>query len=150
MKSPPGATQALRNLLALFATQNTLDWNALINDRFRDKYKNLLDDSEDDTSEEEPVKSLGAENMDSFATKIANVLFEKLSNKEIDLLKEQLRDEKRTDIFSGEEIEGLYVPSLNDPQKPEFPPRPFYEPKFPASNTFQYRSSRFYQRVVER
>jgi len=137
LKSPPGATQALRNLLALFATQNTLDWNALINDRFRDKYKNLLDNSEEESSDEEPVKSLGVENMDSFATKIANVLFEKLSNKEIDLLKEQLRDEKRTDTFSGEDIEGLYVPSLNDPQKPEFPPRPFYEPKFPASRTFQ-------------
>lgn len=137
LKSPPGATQTLRNLLALFATKNTLDWNALINERFRDKYKNLLDAGEEDESEEEPAKSLGAENMDSFATKIANVLFEKLSNKEIDLLKEQLKDEKLKDTFSGEDIEGLYVPSLNDPQKPEFPPRPFYEPKFPASNTIK-------------
>ncbi len=137
LKSPPGATLTLRNLLALFATQNRLDWNSLINERFRDKYKNLLDEEEGESVEQEQIKSLGKENMDSFATKIANVLFEKLSNKEIDILKEQLQDEKRTDAFSGEDIEGLYIPSLNDPQKPEFPPRPFYEPKFPASNTFQ-------------
>ncbi len=137
LKSPPGATQTLRNLLALFATQNTQDWNSLINERFRDKYKSLVDAGEDDMEEVKPMQSLGTENMDSFATKIANVLIEKLSNKEIDLLKDQLRDEKRTDHFSGEEIEGLYVPSQNDPMKPEFPPRPFYEPKFPASSTFQ-------------
>jgi len=137
LKSPPGATQTLRNLLALFATQNTYDWNTLINEQFRDKYKHLLDQDEEDSAEPEPLKSLGAENMDSFAAKIANVLIEKLSNKEIDLLKAQLKDEDRADSMSGEDIEGLYVPSLNDPLKPEFPPRPFYEPKFPASRTFQ-------------
>lgn len=135
LKSPPGATQTLRNLLALFATQNTSDWNALIKERFRDKHKALLDVEEDESPEEETIKSLGSENMDSFANKIATVLLEKLSGKEIDLLKAQLKDEKRTDTFSGEDIEGLYVPSVNDPQQPEFPPRPFYEPKFPASNT---------------
>lgn len=137
LKSPPGATQTLRNLLTLFATENSSDWNALINERFRDKYKNLLDEEDDQSPEEEPIKSLGTENMDSFAAKIANVLFEKLSNKEIDLLKEQLKDEKQSVISAGEQIEGLYIPSLNDPQNPEFPPRPFYEPKFPASSTFQ-------------
>jgi len=137
LKSPPGATQTLRNLLSLFATQNTLDWNKLINERFPDKYKNLMDLGEDEV-EEEPIKSLGTENMDTFATKIANVLLEKLSNKEIDLITAQLKDEKKSiQVSSGEEIEGLYVPSLNDPQNPEFPPRPFYEPQFPASRTFQ-------------
>ncbi|HNU42273.1 MAG TPA: hypothetical protein PKH83_07260, partial [Cyclobacteriaceae bacterium] len=38
LKSPPGATQSLRNLLALFATQNQQDWNALIADRFAEKF----------------------------------------------------------------------------------------------------------------
>jgi threonine dehydratase len=137
LKSPPGATQSLRNFMALYATQNKLDWNTLINDRFKDKYSNLLDVNEDEVEEEqEPIKTLGTENVDSFAAKIANVLFEKLSKKEIDILKEQLKDEKQAQL-SEQIVEGLDVPSLNDPQKPEFPPRPFYEPKFPASRTFQ-------------
>ncbi len=137
LKSPPGATLTLRNLLALFATQNKFGWNELIHDRFHQKFRNLLDEGDVESIIEEPIKSLGATNMDSFAAKIADVLLEKLSNKEIDLLREQLNDEKREDIFSAEEIEGLYVPSLNDPLKPEFPPRPFYEPKFPASRTIK-------------
>jgi hypothetical protein len=135
LKSPPGATQTLRNLLALFATQNTLDWNGLIRERFADKYQNLLDES-DDHVVEEPMKTLGSENVESFAAKIATVLIEKLSKKEIDLLTEQLKDEKQEGASGETRIEGLYIPSLNDPQKPEFPPRPFYEPKFPASRTF--------------
>lgn len=136
LKSPPGATQSLRNLLSLFATQNQLDWNALITNRFSDKYKNLLDvDSED--AEPESARAIDPNNMESFAAKIANVLFEKLSKKEIDLIKEQMADEKSLQGATEETIAGLYVPSLNDPSKPEFPPRPFYEPKFPASNTFQ-------------
>jgi len=135
LKSPPGATQSLRNLLSLFATQNQFDWNTLINNRFADKYRNLLDvDSED--AEPDPAKAIDPNNMESFAAKIANVLFEKLSKKEIDLIKEQMADEKSLGA-TEETIAGLYVPSLNDPSKPEFPPRPFYEPKFPASNTFQ-------------
>lgn len=134
LKSPPGATQTLRNFLAFFATQNKLDWNGLINERYRDKYKNLLDVSEDESvMEEEPLPTIGTENVDSFAAKIANVLFEKLSKKEIDILKEQLKDEVQK--TAAENIEGLDVPSQNDPSKPEFPPRPFYEPKFPASDT---------------
>lgn len=134
LKSPPGGTQSLRNLLSLFATQNQLDWNALINERFATKYKNLLDEEEDETADQDPVKAIDPVHMESFATKIANVLLEKLSKKEIDLIKEQMDDEKATNNTT-EQITGLYVPSINDPSQPEFPPRPFYEPKFPASNT---------------
>ncbi len=138
LKSPPGATQSLRNLLSLFATQNQQDWNTLINGRFAEKFKNLLDvDAEDSESESDPVKSLEPNNMESFATKIANVLFEKLSKKEIDIIKEQIDDEKALRNVTDETVAGLYVPSLDDPSKPEFPPRPFYEPKFPASNTIK-------------
>lgn len=130
LKSPPGATLSLRNLLCLFATQNQLDWNALIRDRFMKQHQSLLDKEENDQPVEEKKEEFS--NMDSFATKIADVLLERLSKKEIDLIREQIQDEK---TFS--EIEGLYVPSINDPQKPEFPPKPFYEPKFPASRTFK-------------
>lgn len=135
LKSPPGATQSLRNLLALFATQNKHDWNNLINDRFADKFKPLLDTDGDDAEPAlEATKGI-TDNVDSFAAKIANVLLEKLSKKEIDLIKEQIDDEQvRT---SDDMMDGLYVPSLNDPSNPEFPPRPFYEPRFPASNTFR-------------
>ena len=31
----------------------------------------------------------------------------------------------------------IKIPSNNDPKKPEFPPEPFYRPKFPASNTYR-------------
>lgn len=137
LKSPPGATHSLRNLLSLFATQNRLDWNSLIQEQFPEKFKNLLDVDNDEAAEQESVKSMDTQNMDSFAMKIANVLFEKLSKKEIDLIKEQIDDEKTPRTEADEDKDGLYVPSLNDPQKPEFPPRPFYEPRFPASNTFR-------------
>ncbi len=137
LKSPPGATQSLRNLLALFATQNTLDWNSLIQTRFSEKFKSLLDVDNEDVADQQSVKGLDPQNMDSFAAKIANVLLEKLSKREIDLLREQMDDDKLMRSDADETIDGLYVPSLNDPQKPEFPPRPFYEPRFPASNTFR-------------
>jgi hypothetical protein len=135
LKSPPGATQSLRNLLALFATQNQHDWNSLINDKFSDKYKSLLDVDGDDVEPEATTRGIPSDKVDSFAAKIANVLLEKLSKKELDLIKEQINDEQAR---TGDDmIDGLYVPSLNDPSKPEFPPRPFYEPRFPASNTFR-------------
>lgn len=31
----------------------------------------------------------------------------------------------------------IKIPSTNNPKKPEFPPKPFYTPKFPASETFK-------------
>lgn len=130
LKSPPGATLSLRNLLCLFATNNKLDWNDLIKERFLPLHQALLDKEEGEPAAEE-TKSISSD-VDSFATKIADVLLERLSKKEIDLIKQQIRDEK-----SFSETEGLYIPSVNDPQKPEFPPKPFYEPRFPASRTFK-------------
>lgn len=130
LKSPPGATLSLRNLLCLFATQNQLDWNGVIRDHFP-QHQAMMDREELETQPEEKKEQPDAD-VDSFATKIADVLLERLSKKEIDLIKEQIRDEKKP-----ETIEGLDVPSVNDPQKPEFPPRPFYEPKFPASRTYK-------------
>jgi hypothetical protein len=136
LKSPPGATQSLRNLLSLFATQNQLDWNGLINDRFASKFSSMLDVDADDVVDQDALKSIDTTNMESFANKIASVLLQKLSGREMDLMKEQLADEKAIRAAT-EEVAGLYVPSVNDPSKPEFPPRPFYEPRFPASNTYR-------------
>jgi len=136
LKSPPGATQSLRNLLSLFATQNQLDWNGLINDRFASKFSSILDVDADDVVDQDALKSIDTTNMESFANKIASVLLQKLSGREMDLMKEQLADEKAIRAAT-EEVAGLYVPSVNDPLKPEFPPRPFYEPRFPASNTYR-------------
>ncbi len=136
LKSPPGATQSLRNLLSLFATQNQFDWNGLINNRFATKFLSMLDVDADEAVEEDALKAIDSTNMESFANKIANALLQKLSGREMDLLKEQIDDENTMRAVT-EEIAGLYVPSLNDPSKPEFPPRPFYEPRFPASNTYR-------------
>lgn len=135
LKSPPGATQSLRNLLCLFATQNKSGWNELIVDRFAIKYKNLLDSDQEEGATPE-TKPIDPSNVDSFADKIASVLLEKLSKREMELIKEQLNDERQN---ATTEMEGLYVPSLNDPSKPEFPPKPFYEPKFPASATTEIK-----------
>ena len=33
----------------------------------------------------------------------------------------------------------IKIPSNNDPNKPEFPPEPFYTPEFPASDTYRIR-----------
>ncbi|MFA6572397.1 MAG: pyridoxal-phosphate dependent enzyme [Bacteroidota bacterium] len=33
----------------------------------------------------------------------------------------------------------IKIPSTNNPDKPEFPPYPFYKPKFPASETFKIK-----------
>jgi hypothetical protein len=44
-------------------------------------------------------------------------------------------------LESCSEIEKIYqaiqVPSNNNPEKPEFPPRPFYTPSFPATETYR-------------
>ena len=65
-----------------------------------------------------------------------DVFFEKINSEgEIHQLIPKIK------IESISEIEKIYqaiqVPSKNDPNKPEFPPRPFYQPCFPASNTYK-------------
>jgi hypothetical protein len=51
LKSPPGATKSLRDLLCLYASQGKCDWNELIAERFPDKFSSLLDvEKQDDYS----------------------------------------------------------------------------------------------------
>ncbi len=64
------------------------------------------------------------------------------------LIEQVLQQEKRGNYAiilkevkqSLSEIEQLYhaivIPSENDPQRPEFPPQPFYQPKYPASDCY--------------
>jgi cysteine synthase len=71
-----------------------------------------------------------------------------------DIFSEKIRSEQ--DIYhlipkykaeTCSEIEKIYqaiqVPSKNDPLKPEFPPKPFYTPCFPASKTFKIQIEGF-------
>jgi len=131
LKSPPGATRSMRDLLCYFATQSQHDWNGTINEKFPDKYFSLLDvDKPEPTTETISVTP----DIDKFAGKIADLLLQKLSAGEIEIIKRQILDEKKQ-AQADELVENLLVPSHNDPGKPEFPPKPFFTPKFPASPT---------------
>ena len=50
---------------------------------------------------------------------------------------------KKIKLEQNREFENIYhaiqVPSTNNPEKPEFPPKPYYEPKFPASETIEIK-----------
>jgi len=134
LKSPPGATKSLRDLLCLYATHLKLDWNGVIKTYYSDKYASLIDG---DKPEQEAHSETGAEvapNIERFAKQVADLLLEKLSAKEIEVVKKQILEEKlNTD--GAIEIENITIPSFNNPEQPEFPPKPFFTPKFPASNT---------------
>lgn len=133
LKSPPGATRSLRDLLCWYATANEYDWNGVILHQFKDKHLLLLDS---DRQEAPPVPDpAAAPNLDSFASKVADLVLEKLSGKEMEIMKKQLLDEKKEREGTMEVLDDLSIPSFNNPDKPEFPPRPFFTPRFPASRT---------------
>src|SRR5258706_644222 len=137
LKSPPGATKSLRDLLCLYATQARFDWNELIADQFPDKFRSLLDvERQDDLGSAAPAPS--PRGIDIFASKIADLLAEKLSPKEIEIVKRQIMDET-LESKPTEVDENIIAFPANDPDKPEFPPKPFYTPAFPASSTYPIR-----------
>lgn len=133
LKSPPGATKSLRDLLCLYATHLKLDWNGVIRAQFSEKYSSLMDtDKPDHQDAATPVTP----NIERFANQVADLLLEKLSAKEIEVVKKQIMEEKwNTESAREIEVEDITIPSFNDPEKPEFPPKPFFTPKFPASQT---------------
>jgi hypothetical protein len=134
LKSPPGATKSLRDLLSLYATHLTHDWNGVVKNYFDAKYLSLLD-----SDKVEPVETAPAppsQNIESFASQVADLLLEKLSAKEIEVVRKQILEEKNLpSAGAAEVIENILIPSVDDPEKPEFPPKPFFTPKFPASET---------------
>jgi hypothetical protein len=131
LKSPPGATKSLRDLLCLYASKCKYDWNQTITHLYPEKFSSLLDGDKADSIYSAEAKT---SNIDSFATKVAELLLEKLSAKEIEIVKKQIHDDSHK---AAELIENIAIPSYNDPDKPEFPPKPFYTPKFPASATYK-------------
>lgn len=133
LKSPPGATKSLRDLLCLYATQMKLDWNGVIKNYHADKYGSLIDSDKVELAE---IPAPVSPNIDSFASKVADLLLEKLSAKEIEVVKKQIQEEKQLGE-KNEMIENILIPSVNDPDHPEFPPKPFFTPRFPASQTFR-------------
>ncbi|PZR20430.1 MAG: hypothetical protein DI539_10915 [Flavobacterium psychrophilum] len=132
LKSPPGATKSLRDMLCLYSTQGKYDWNETIAQYYPDKFMPLIDSDKNETVTNTPQAS-ATPSIDSFASKVAELLLEKLSAKEIEIVKKQIQDDS---IKTEELIENITVPSYNDPDKPEFPPKPFYTPQFPASSTY--------------
>lgn len=132
LKSPPGATKSLRDFLCLYATGNQYDWNGVILHGFREKYLPLLDTDKPETA----TMPAPPANLDSFANKVADLLLQKLSGKEMEIMKKQLLDEPQDREESLDVGGDLSIPSFNNPDKPEFPPRPFFNPQFPASRTF--------------
>lgn len=53
---------------------------------------------------------------------------------------EQMLPKIKTRSVIDSKLETIYkrikIPSTNNPNKPEFPPKPFYKPKFPATKTY--------------
>jgi len=130
LKSPPGATKSLRDLLCLYASKGKFDWNKTIEQHFSDRFSSLLDSDQIESTS----SAAAPPNIDTFASKVAEILLEKLSAKEAEVVKKQILDDSKK---SYELFEDLSIPSYNDPDKPEFPPKPFYTPKFPASATYK-------------
>lgn len=64
-----------------------------------------------------------------------DIFFEKIKNHEelIHLLPKQSVIQASLERI----YQSIQVPSNNDPSNPEFPPKPFYTPKFPASETYK-------------
>lgn len=136
LKSPPGATRSLRDLFCLYATDMKHDWNGVIKNFHNDKYLSLLDSDKPEAETAAPASPNITPNIDSFASKVADLLLEKLSAKEIEVVKKQIQD-KDLGGEKNEVVGNILIPSVNDPDHPEFPPKPFFTPKFPASRTYQ-------------
>ncbi|MFZ5999908.1 MAG: hypothetical protein ACOYW3_05315, partial [Bacteroidota bacterium] len=84
LKSPPGATRSLRDLFCLYATHMKHDWNGVIKNFHNDKYLSLLDSDKPEAETAAPASPNITPNIDSFASKVADLLLEKLSAKEIE------------------------------------------------------------------
>jgi len=134
LKSPPGATKSLRDLLALYGTRLAHDWNGVVKNSFEGKYLSLIDT--DKVESVEPASQQSPQNLEKFANQVADLLLEKLSAKEIEVVRKQILEEQNPSAAGAAEvIENILIPSVDDPEKPEFPPKPFFTPKFPASET---------------
>ncbi|MFC2129863.1 PLP-dependent lyase/thiolase [Bacteroidota bacterium] len=44
---------------------------------------------------------------------------------------------KKINVELENTYKGIKIPSMNNPKKPEFPPLPYYKPKYPASETYR-------------
>src|SRR5687768_6562046 len=77
LKSPPGATKSLRDLLAFYATRLASDWNGVVKNYFDGKYLSLIDaDKPEQADAGAPASS---QNIENFASQVADLLLEKLS-----------------------------------------------------------------------
>jgi cysteine synthase len=127
-KSPNGATKELRNLLAHYATEGQDNWNELIDRHFADVYPDLADEREQAKAADQ--KKISNED-------IYNLLMQhlsKMSQPEYDIIEKQLAHQKGLQPNQPEKISTLITLKHNEP---EFPPAPFFTPRFPASATYK-------------
>jgi threonine dehydratase len=126
-KQPRGATRKFRELIACFISDGCLDYKGLLLKKYPTEYVTFLS----------PIE---LEHLPASEKQVAIRLrsaFERVSSvperKEIKGLMER------------EGIEGVsrpaslesYIPRNHDPTEPEFPPKPYFRPKFPATEVVQ-------------
>lgn len=115
-KRPDGANKDLRDFLCLFATGKK--WKQFVLERFPDRVDEYLD---------------GTENGIQISGRNLRILNTRVPEPERTVIKRQLGEATHAPLASPSNK--ITIPSEDDPTKPEFPPLPFYKPKFPATET---------------
>jgi len=138
IKTPKTVTKVLRDLLCLYASDGTKDWNKLISELFSgqsEKLEHLLDEDEQNVVEgNAPVRPLTKEDLAEFLREIKK----EASQPEFDLIEKVVTSEAKITDDKPEIIRDvLTVPSHKNPFRPEFPPKEFYHPEFPATPTIR-------------
>lgn len=102
---------------------------------FYRKLRNELDEIKEIIEELHKLLDLLRESRSSV---LYEIFLSKIDNKdELQKLLPKRKTIHRIDDRLETTYKRIKIPSNNDPDKPEFPPEPFYEPKFPASETIR-------------
>lgn len=131
--TPYGATKEFRDLLCLFASDGIYNWNGLIENRYPHLSKHQdLDSSKGDI--ENYLDQISE--IRKIAPKLIGLLEEIRGEPEEALIKKQISNIKSNNKIKKFDSEYIKeIPAESDPYRPEFPPKPFFIPSFPASLT---------------
>lgn len=129
-KSPNGATKELRNLLAHYATDGQHNWNELIRQYFMDAAGHLMDENEQVKAAEQKKIS----NEDIYNLLMQHFSQTGISQPEYNIIAKQLAHQESLLPNQTEKVSTLITLKHNEP---EFPPAPFFKPKFPATDTYK-------------
>lgn len=117
-------------------------------------FSHIIEENHDGTQKEDKILREISEKVDHLKTIKKDIfdLLQRLTNMKSTLRYDIFFDKIKSDLelihllpqrsmLQSSRIEKIYqsiqIPSNNDPNKPEFPPKPFFTPAFPASKTFQ-------------